>query len=125
MKPRVGAWKLGFGILGFWIFFALSLAQLTSTSPTFDEGFTILRGYAAWRTGHIVPIGHPPLAHWLSALGVVLEPNLPDPRDLNGWYADKYDDASRDLLWHRRLNATRIVFLGRFPILLLGLILGA
>lgn len=105
-------------------FFALSLSQLTTTSPTFDEGYTILRGYAALRTGHIVPIGHPPLAHWLSALGVTLEPGLPDPRSLDGWYGDKYDDSSRDLLWHRGLNATRIVFLSRFPILLLGLVLG-
>lgn len=111
--------------LGLLTFFALSLSQLTSTSPTFDEGFTLLRGYAALRTGYLVPIGHPPLAHWLSALGVVLEPNLPDPRDLNGWYGDKYDDSSRDLLWQRGLNATRLVFLGRLPILLLGLVLGA
>ena len=55
-------------------FFALSLSQLTSTSPTFDEGFTLLRGYAALRTGHLVPLGHPPLAHWLSATGVLLDP---------------------------------------------------
>ncbi len=117
--------KFGICILGFWIFFALSLAQAVSTSPTFDEGFTILRGYAAWRTGYLVPIGHPPLTHWLSALGVVLEPNLPDPRELDGWYGDKYDDSSRDLMWKRGLNASRLVFLGRFPILLLGVILGA
>jgi 4-amino-4-deoxy-L-arabinose transferase-like glycosyltransferase len=107
------------------IFFALGLAQLTTTSPTFDEGYTILRGYAALRTGHIVPIGHPPLAHWLSALGVVLEPNLPDPRALDGWLSDEYDDASNDLMWKRGLNASRLTFLGRYPILLLGLILGA
>lgn len=106
-------------------FYLLGLAQLTTTSPTFDEGYTILRGYAALRTGHIVPIGHPPLAHWLSALGVLLEPNLPDPRTLDGWYADKYDDASNDLMWKRGLNAGRLTFLGRYPILLLGLMLGA
>jgi len=106
------------------VFFGLSLAQITSTSLTFDEGFTLLRGYAAFRTGHLIPLGHPPLAHWLSALGVVLEPNLPDPRDLQGWYGDKYDETSRDLLWQRGLNTTRLVFLGRLPILLLGVILG-
>jgi len=114
-----------FHLSSFIVFFALSLAQLTSTSPTFDEGFTLFRGYAAWRTGHIVPIGHPPLAHWLSALGVALEPNLPDPRTLVGWSSDRYDDSSRDFLWGRGLNAARIVFLGRYPILLLGLVLGA
>lgn len=107
------------------IFFTLALAQLTTTSPTFDEGYTLLRGYAALRTGHLVPIGHPPLAHWLSALGVVLEPNLPDPRTLDGWDGDKYDDASSDLMWKRGLSASRLTFLGRYPILLLGLILGA
>ncbi len=107
------------------LFFALSLAQLTTTSPTFDEGFTLFRGYAAWRTGYLAPIGHPPLAHWLTGLGVSLEPNLPDPRSLDGWSGDHYDDSSRDLLWQRGLNAERIVFLGRIPILFLGLLLGA
>ena len=107
------------------IFFSLSLSQLVSTSPTFDEGFYILRGYAFFRTGHLIPLGHPPFAQTLSALGVMLEPNLPDPRTLDGWATDKYDDASRDLLWQRGLNATRIVFLARFPILLIGLIVGA
>ncbi|MEK7440513.1 MAG: glycosyltransferase family 39 protein, partial [Chloroflexota bacterium] len=107
------------------IFFTFSLSQLVSTSPTFDEGFYILRGYAFFRTGHLIPLGHPPFAQTLSALGVMLEPDLPDPRTLDGWSTDKYDDASRDLLWQRRLNATRIVFLARFPILLIGLIVGA
>jgi 4-amino-4-deoxy-L-arabinose transferase-like glycosyltransferase len=114
-----------YALAPFLVFYALALAQLTTTSPTFDEGYTLLRGYAALRTGHIVPIGHPPLAHWLSALGVALEPNLPDPRTLDGWYGDKYDDASNDLMWKRGLNAGRLTFLGRYPILLLGLILGA
>ena len=125
MKPRTGGWKLGFGILGFWVFFALALSQLTTTSPTFDEGYAVLRGYAALRTGHLVPIGHPPFAHWLSTLGVALEPNLPDPRALDGWYGDLYDDSSNDLMWKRGLDADRLTFLARYPILLLGLILGA
>ena len=107
------------------LFFALSLSQLVSTSPTFDEGFYILRGYAFFRTGHLIPLGHPPFAQTLSAFGVMLEPDLPDPRSLDGWSTDKYDDASRDLLWQRGLNTTRIVFLARFPILLIGLIVGA
>ncbi len=107
------------------IFFSLSLSQLVSTSLTFDEGFYILRGYAFWRTGHLIPLGHPPFAQHLSTLGVILEPNLPDPTTLDGWSTDKYDDVSRDLLWQRGINATRIVFLARFPILLIGLIVGA
>ncbi|MBI5079766.1 MAG: hypothetical protein HZB17_00470 [Chloroflexi bacterium] len=107
------------------LFFALSLSQIVSTSPTFDEGFYILRGYAFFRTGYLIPLGHPPFAQTLSALGVMLEPNLPDPQSLDGWATDKYDDASRDLLWQRGLNATRIVFLARFPILLIGLLVGA
>ena len=121
---RFGIWPLGFGI-SLSVFFALALAQIVSTSPTFDEGFTLLRGYAAWRTGHLIPLGHPPLAYSLSALGVTLEPDLPDPRTLTGWANDEYDDASRNFLWQRGLNAGRIVFLGRYPILLLGVLLGA
>lgn len=121
---RHSSWYLGL-VVGLLLFFALALAQITTTSPTFDEGFTLFRGYAALRTGYLVPIKHPPLAHWLSALGVTLEPNLPDPRELRGWQTDQYDAASRDLLWERGLNAGRIVFLGRYPILLLGVILGA
>ncbi|HUN21817.1 MAG TPA: glycosyltransferase family 39 protein [Anaerolineales bacterium] len=104
------------------VFFALALLQMARTSPTFDEPYAVLRGYAAIRTGYLVPIGHPPLMHWLSAGGVLLEPGLPDPKTLDGWESDNYDDSSRDLLWQRHYNATRLVFLARFPILLVGLL---
>lgn len=125
MKPPAHSLPRLVAIPALLSFFGMGLAQMTTTSPTFDEGFALLRGYAAWRTGHLLPIGHPPLAHWLTALGVSLEPGLPDPRTLAGWEQDQYDQASRDLLWQRGLPADRLTFLGRYPILLLGVVLGA
>lgn len=118
-------YRRGWLCLGLWLFLGLTLAQITTTSPTFDEGFGVLRGYAAWRTGHLLPIGHPPLAHWLSGALVLTEPNLPDPVTLRGWAQDKYDEASHDLLWERGLNADRVVFLARYSVVLLGLLTGA
>lgn len=111
--------------VGLAVFLALTLRQMTDTSPTFDEGFALLRGYAAWRTGHLLPLGNPPLSQWLSALGVTLEPGLPDPATLAGWDQDRYDLASQELLWQSGLDAQRLLFLGRFPILLVGVLLGA
>lgn len=115
-------WLSVLGLVAFW---GLGLWQAITTSPTFDEGFTLIRGYAAWRTGHWLPIGHPPLAHTLAAAGVLLEPGLPDPASLPGWATDDYDVASRALLWERGLDAQRLLFLGRLPNLLVGLCLAA
>lgn len=104
---------------------ALGLAQLTATSPTFDEAFYIARGWAWWRTGRLLTLGHPALASQLAGAGALLEPGLPEPQSLAGWSSGEAEAFSEDLLWRRGANAARIVFLGRFPFLLASLALGA
>ncbi len=105
--------------------FALALGSSMRESPTFDEGFYIARGWAFLKTGHLMPLGHPPLTNLLSGLGVLLEPGLPHPTSLQGWAVNDAEQVSEDLLWNRGINTTRVVLLARLPILWLGLLLGA
>lgn len=107
------------------VMFALAVGSSLNKSPTFDEGFYIARGWAFLRTGHLMPLGHPPLTNELSGLGVLLEPGLPDPATLDGWEANNAEWVSKDLLWNRGVNTDRVVFLARLPIIWLGLLLGA
>ncbi len=108
--------------------FGLAVGSMLEKSPTFDEGQYIARGWMYWRgvdVTHLQQLGHPPLTNELIGLGVILEPGLPDPITLNGWVDGNIELISEDLLWQRGLNANRIVFLSRIPILFLGLLLGA
>ncbi len=105
--------------------FGLALGSSLDKSPTFDEGFYLARGWAFLKTGRLITIGHPPLANLLSGLGMLLEPHLPAPATLDGWEAGDIDRISRDLLWHRGLNVSRLTFLGRVPIVYVGMLLGA
>jgi len=109
--------------------FGLALDSMSGKSPTVDEGFYIVRGWAYLHTGHLLPLGHPPLTSIISGLGVLLEPNLPDPTTLDGWrQGDKnaeHERVSQDFLWQRGLNTTRIVWLARLPMILLGMTLAS
>ena len=107
--------------------FGLAVGSSLDKSPTFDEGHYIGRGWVYLRTGdldHLLALGHPPLTNELMGLGLLLEPALPEPAALNGWDDGNVELMSEDLLWHRGLNADRIVFLSRMPIIFLGLLLG-
>ena len=107
------------------VMFGLALGVALHQSPTFDEGFYIARGWAFWKTGQLMPLGHPPLSNLLSGLGVLLEPGLPDPVALDGWATNDADRFSRDLLWQHGLDIERVTLLARLPIIWLGLLLGA
>src|SRR5438552_18652597 len=83
--------------------FGLALGASLRSSPTFDEGYYIARGWAFLRTGVLLgtegraehALGHPPLTNDLSGLGVLLEPGLPQPQSLNGWNANNPDTFSQ------------------------------
>jgi hypothetical protein len=107
------------------VMFGLAVGSCLDKSPTFDEGFYIARGWAFLRTGRLLPLGHPPFTNLLNGLGVLLEPGLPDPSTLDGWDENEAESFSEDLLWNRGVNADRIVFLARLPVVWLGLLLGA
>jgi 4-amino-4-deoxy-L-arabinose transferase-like glycosyltransferase len=103
-------------------YMGLAVGSVIDKSPTFDESQYIARGWAAWRTGQFMTLGHPPLTNLLSGLGVLLEPGLPNPSSLPGWAQNDAAMVGDQLLWRNGFNASRIVFLARFPILLLGVL---
>jgi hypothetical protein len=107
--------------------FGLAMSSALEKSPTFDEGQYIGRGWLYMAGTNIErwqQLGHPPLTSELIGLGVLLEPNLPEPARLNGWAQGNLELVSEDLLWHQGLDADRIIFLSRIPILFLSLLLG-
>src|SRR5687767_8294646 len=85
LASRSRSFHLILAALALVVMFSLTLGSSLFSSPTFDEGMYIGRGWAFLRTGHLLPLGHPPLTNVLSGLGVLLEPNLPDPQSLDGW----------------------------------------
>ncbi len=95
-------------------------------SPTVDEPVHIARGYALWRTGDFrLQGGHPPLIHLISGTALLLEPDLPPPQSLPGWdQADRLTLAAQFLQGSKE-HIDRIVWLARYPIALLALLLGA
>ena len=108
------------------LFWGRVLVNVRDQSPVVDEPVHLARAVAYWRTGDLrLQRGHPPLSHALSGLFLVLEPDLPSPADLKGW-----DNASRTTVAHHLLlkpgrPIERVLFLGRWPVLALGLVLAA
>jgi len=125
MKTRLYAMHRIAAALLLLIFFGLSFGSILHKSPTFDEGFYISRGWAFWRTGRLLILGHPPLNDLLAGLGVLFEPGLPAPQSLAGWTDGDSLLFSRDLLWGQGVNASRVILLARMPFIWLGMLLGA
>jgi hypothetical protein len=105
--------------------FGLTLGSMQGQSPTFDEGFYIARGWAFWRTGHLLTLGHPALMSLWDGWPLLLEPGLPDPTTLAGWGEGNPELVSEALLWDSGLNVGRALFLTRLPTVWLALLLGA
>jgi 4-amino-4-deoxy-L-arabinose transferase-like glycosyltransferase len=107
------------------LMFGLAVGSMLRKSPTIDEGLYIVRGLVFWKTGRLMSVGHPPLTSLLGGLGGLLEPNLPHVQQLPGWKNQDIVVLSRDLLWREGVDASRVVFLSRLPIVFLGLLFGA
>jgi hypothetical protein len=117
-------WSLFIALL--WLFWGRVLVNVRDQSPTMDEPFHLVRGVAYWRTGDLrLQYEHPPLSHALSGLFLALEPDLPSPADLKGWDRASSIDVARHLLREPGWPIGRVLFLGRWPILALGLVLSA
>lgn len=101
---------------------ALQVASIRLESQTFDEGVHLAAGYRYWRTGDFsLNAEHPPLQKLLSAAPLlVLRPPLPaDPKLL-------FDQSeyARAFLYRGPVDADRMLFLGRLPVILLSIMLG-
>ena len=94
-------------------------------SPTMDEQNHIARGLAYLRTGDPrLSVEHPPLVNVLSALPLLTQ-NVELPTDDWSWEVGEWYRFADLLLWERNLDAERIVFLARLPVMFMGLLLGA
>jgi len=108
-------------------FFAQGMAHLRSASLTFDEGPHLATGYATLRTGdfRLQPVHiHPPLANMLSAVLLLLQDDLPDPRTIDGWDIASLSAVTDAVVWQYP-HPERLALVGRLPILWLAVLLGA
>ncbi|NIV34707.1 MAG: phospholipid carrier-dependent glycosyltransferase, partial [Anaerolineae bacterium] len=119
----IGHWSLVILLLAF---FAQAVTSVPLKAPTFDEGFHIARAYAYVRTGDLrMQQNHPPLVSLLAGVPLLLMPELTPPEEIPRW-----DDAflfhfADNLFWRLGHDADKMLFLARFPIILLGTLLGA
>jgi 4-amino-4-deoxy-L-arabinose transferase-like glycosyltransferase len=105
------------------LFFFLALDSMVDDSPTMDEQNHIARGLAFLRTGDPrLSLEHPPLINALSALPLLMLPDVRLPTDHPSWERREgwYEFASV-LLWEQNRDVGRMVFLARIPILFLTL----
>lgn len=107
------------------LMFALTLGSMVQESPTMEEGPTLARGWAFWRSGEVLPAKRPPLMSHLGGLLALLEPNLPHPQHLAGWSERSLAELGREFLWERGVDAARVTFLVRMATVWLAVLVGA
>ncbi|MGB3714324.1 MAG: hypothetical protein WA996_07840 [Candidatus Promineifilaceae bacterium] len=113
-------------ILGLLVFFALALQTATAKSPTSDEGMHLLRGRVLWETGELALQGeHTPLSHWLIGIFLATESSVPDVVSLPSWSTKSAAGLVREFMWQSGADVPRLLFLGRLPIIFVGLLIGA
>lgn len=108
-------------------FFAQFIVHARSSSLTFDEGPHIAAGYAYLRTGdqRLQPVHiHPPLANVLAAAPLLLQPDLPDPRQVDGWEIASLSAVTDAVVWQYPYPA-RMALATRLPIIWMALLLAA
>jgi len=107
-----------------WLFWGRVLVNIRDQSPTMDEPLHLIRGLAYWRAGDLrLQFEHPPLVHALSGLLLLAEPALPSPATLEGWEHGTCLDVAHALLQLPGLPLDRALFLGRWAVLALGMVL--
>lgn len=118
-----GRWALVVLLLAF---FAQAITSIPLKAPTFDEEFHIARAYAYVRTGDLrMQQNHPPLVSVLAGLPLLLMPELTEPQDIPHWEDAFLFYFADNLFWRLGHDVDKMLFLARFPIILLGTLLGA
>ena len=112
-------------ILTIWLFWGLALNSMVGDSPTMDEQNHLTRGYAFLMTGDPrLSLEHPPLVNTLSALPLLLLPDLHLDTSSSAWQEGQWYAVADAFLWETNHDVTRMIFLARLPIVMLGLALG-
>lgn len=108
------------------LFFWLAMSSMVQDSPTMDEQNHLARGLAFLRTGDPrLSLEHPTLVNSLSALPLLTVPDIQLPLDHPSWQKQPPDIYwyvfADQLLWHVNDDVTRMIFLARFPVVLMTL----
>lgn len=107
-----------------WLFWGLALGSMVNDSPTMDEQNHLTRGYAFLMTGDPrLSVEHPPLVNTLSALPLLLLPDLHLDTNSPAWQAGQWYAVADVFLWETNQDVTRMIFLARLPIVWLTLAL--
>ncbi|MBI5742143.1 MAG: glycosyltransferase family 39 protein [Nitrospirae bacterium] len=107
------------------IFSAEAILSMKEESPTIDEPMHLTKGYAQLRYGDFsMEPQNPPLVTMLSALPLLFM-DLNFPEELIGarGKADDYEIADQ-FFYYRGNDADTLLFWGRLPVVLLGVLLG-
>jgi 4-amino-4-deoxy-L-arabinose transferase-like glycosyltransferase len=122
---RFGRWRpIWLLVLAILLFWWLALSSMVHDSPTVDEQNHLARGAAFIRTGDPrLSLEHPPLINALSALPLLLLPDVKLPLDDSSWERQPPDvywyRFAEQFLWVYNHDATRMIFLARLPIVFL------
>jgi hypothetical protein len=107
--------------------FAQMMGSARLKSATYDEQTYYARGYAFLKTGDMrLRLRHPLLTNLVSAAPLLLLRDLELPTDHRAWANADFHEFSAQFVWHyNAAQADRIVFLSRWPMMLLTLLLAA
>ena len=107
--------------------YAQMMGSVRVKSATYDEQTYYARGYAVLRTGDMrLRLRHPLLTNLISALPLLLLPDLQVPTDHGSWTNAEFHGFSAQFLWEtNREWAHQIVYLSRWPMMLLAVLLAA
>ena len=108
------------------VMFAQTALSGPRISVTYDEPFHMSRGYAyVWGEDLRLQIVHPVFIDGLSGLMLGLMPDLTPPEQIEGWETGNLFLFSDHLLRDPDHDVDKMMFLARFPIMCLALLLGA
>lgn len=107
--------------------YAQMMGSVRVKSATYDEQNYYARGYAVLRTGDMrLRLRHPLLTNLISAAPLLLLPDLRVPTDHRSWENAEFHEFSDQFLWvYNRQWADQIVYLSRWPMMLLTVVLAA
>ncbi|NJN54904.1 MAG: phospholipid carrier-dependent glycosyltransferase [Anaerolineae bacterium] len=121
-RPIPAAWT---AVPLFLLFFWLALNSMVMDSPTMDEQNHLARGVGFLYSGDPrLSLEHPPLINTLSALPLLALPDLIVPYEHSSWAELSPPDIywyvfAEQFLWQANHDVTRMIFLGRLPIVFL------
>jgi hypothetical protein len=107
--------------------YAQMMGSVRVKSATYDEQTYYARGYAVLKTGDMrMRLRHPLLTNLISAAPLLLIPDLEVPTEHPSWANAEFHAFSAEFLWNvNREHADQIVYLSRWPMMLLTLVLAA